>query len=209
MTLHLSTADPVQRARGLALAPPALRRGQLVGLPLDSTYGIAVDAFSTRGADDLRAAKGRPDLRIPVMVPRIATVSGLAQVGPAARDLMRAFWPGPLTLVLRAHPTLDWTIADGLGRIAVRMPLYPVALELLARTGPLGVVTGIPGATTPEDAFAEGLMEYLAILLDAGAMAGGPGSAVVDLTGAQPVLLRGGPIDPAELRAACPDLVGG
>ena len=207
MTLRVPTSDPAERERGLAAAAAALRRGQLVGLPLDAMYGIAADAFSARGIEALRQAKGRADLVIPVMVPRIATVSGIAQVGPAAKALMAGFWPGPLTLVLPAQPTLAWSLADGSGVVAVRQPLHPVALELLARTGPLGVVAGARGATDPDDTFAGGLLDHLAVLLDAGPLPGGAPSAVVDLSGATPLLVRPGALDPDDLCAACPDLI--
>lgn len=207
MTARFRTDDLAQRERGLSLSAAALRRGQLVGIPVDTTYGIATDAFSERGTDDLRVAKGRPDLMIPVMVPRIATVSGIAQVGLEAAELMRGFWPGPLTLILRSQPTLSWSVGDRSGRVAVRMPLHPVALELLGRTGPLGVVTGSPGAITVDDAFGDEILEHLAIILDAGILPGGPASAVVDLTGDTPRVVRPGPIDLAELVAVCPRAV--
>lgn len=207
MTLRIATSQPAERERGLAAASAAVRRGQLVGLPLDTTYGLAADAFSEPGIASLRTAKGRADLVVPVMVPRIATVSGIAVVDLTARELMRGFWPGPLTLVLRAQPTLSWSLTDPGGRIAVRMPLHPVALELLARTGPLGVVAAAAGAVDPDAAYADGLADHLAVLLDAGALPGGPASAVVDASGAAPVLVRPGPLDPDDLRAVCPGLV--
>jgi tRNA threonylcarbamoyl adenosine modification protein (Sua5/YciO/YrdC/YwlC family) len=207
VTMRIPTDDPEDRERGLAAAATALRRGQLVGLPLDTAYGIAADAFSERGILALRTAKGRPDLAVPVMVPRIATVAGVAQADEAARALMRDFWPGPLTLVLRAQPTLAWILADAADRIAVRMPLHPVALELLARTGPLGVVGATPGATDPDAAYPAALAAHLTVLLDGGVLPAGPSSTVVDCTGPAPVLVRPGPLRPADLQATCPDLV--
>ena len=198
MTQWFDTADPDQRARGLTAAVTALRRGQVVGLPLDTTYGLAADAFSELGVTRLRAARGRPDLTVPVMVPRIGTVAGIAEVSEPARALMRAFWPGALTLVLRAQPSLNWSIGADRRRVAVRMPLHPVALELLARTGPLGVVGA--GASDASSAFPDSKDEQPAVVLDAGELPGGAASAVVDLTGAEPALLRAGPLDPAELR---------
>jgi tRNA threonylcarbamoyl adenosine modification protein (Sua5/YciO/YrdC/YwlC family) len=209
--MRIDTNAPEERARGLAAAAAALRRGQLVGLPLDTAYGLAADAFNPRGTQALRDAKGRADLSIPVMVPRIATVTGIAEVGPDARRLMRDFWPGPLTLVLPAQPTLAWTLTDASGRIAVRMPLHPVALDLLERTGPLGVVAA--GAPTPghpataDGSFPAELAGHLGVLLDAGPLPVGSASAVVDLTGAAPVLVRPGPLDAEDLRACCPGLV--
>ncbi|HEX6886848.1 MAG TPA: L-threonylcarbamoyladenylate synthase [Candidatus Nanopelagicales bacterium] len=212
MTARIPTADPAERDRGLAAAATALRRGQLVGLPLDSAYGIAADAFSERGVAALREAKGRPDLSVPVMVPRIATVAGIAEVDADARALMLGFWPGALTLVLPVQPTLAWSLADGSGRIAVRMPLHPVALELLARTGPLAVAAAAPvapevTAITAGAAFPPDLADRLAVLLDAGPLPVAPASAVVDLTGPVPVLRRPGPLHPADLLGECPTLL--
>ena len=210
--MRIDTTRAEERERGLAAAAAALRRGQLVGLPLDTAYGIAADAFNRRGTQALRDAKGRADLSIPVMVPKIATVSGIAEVDSDARRLMLDFWPGPLTLVLPAQPTLAWSLTDSSGRIAVRMPLHPVALDLLERTGPLGVVAAAAPTTPGEPASADGsfpeeLATLLAVLLDAGPLPAGAASAVVDLTGAAPVLVRPGPLDAEDLRASCPGLV--
>ncbi len=209
--MHIDIGTPAERERGLAAAAAALRRGQLVGLPLDTAYGIAADAFSERGTQALRDAKGRVDLSIPVMVPRVATVAGIAEVSPVAKSLMTGFWPGPLTIVLRAHATLAWSLTDAAGRIAVRMPLHPLALELLDRTGPLGVVAAAPatqpGAATAQAAFPDDLVGHLDVLLDAGELPTGAASAVIDLTGTTPVLIRPGPLAVGDLLEACPDLV--
>jgi tRNA threonylcarbamoyl adenosine modification protein (Sua5/YciO/YrdC/YwlC family) len=205
--MRITMDDPDERERGLAAAAAALRRGQLVGLPLDTAYGLAADAFHERGVAALREAKGRPDLAVPVMVPRIATVAGVAQVDDVARRLMRDFWPGPLTLVLPAQPTLAWSVADAGGHLAVRMPLHPVALELLARTGPLGVVAAGTPSSDPASAFPAELVEHLAVVLDAGVLPDGPASAVIDCTGPAPVLRRAGPWPLDVLLAACPSLV--
>lgn len=205
------TDDPAARERGLTAAAAALRRGRLAGIPVDVGYGIAADAFHDRGARALREAKGRADLAIPVMVARISTVAGIALVDGCASRLMVDFWPGPLTVVLRAQPTLAWSLSDRSGRVAVRMPLHPVALELLDRTGPLGVVAGAPtragGPVAPDDAFPADLASRLDVLLDAGPLGWAMASAVVDLTGSAPVLVRRGPLDVEHLREACPDLV--
>jgi tRNA threonylcarbamoyl adenosine modification protein (Sua5/YciO/YrdC/YwlC family) len=209
--MHVDTSQGDQRARGLSAAAAAARRGQLVGLPLDTAYGLAADAFHERGIQALREAKGREDLSVPVMVPTISTVLGIARIEGAARDLMLGFWPGPLTLVLRAQPTLAWSLTDQAGRIAVRMPLHPMALDLLDRTGPLGVVAAAPIASTAPvtagAAFPPALAEQVAVLLDAGRLPSGMPSAVVDLTGPVPVLVRPGPLALADLYDVCPDLV--
>jgi tRNA threonylcarbamoyl adenosine modification protein (Sua5/YciO/YrdC/YwlC family) len=210
--MRIPTTTAEERDRGLAAAAAALRRGQLVGLPLDTAYGIAADAFTPRGTQALRDAKGRADLSIPVMVPKIATVSGIAEVDTDARRLMLDFWPGPLTLVLPAQPTLAWSLTDASGRIAVRMPLHPVALDLLERTGPLGVVAAAApsprgASVTADESFPEELAALLAVLLDAGPLPAGTASAVVDLSGTAPILVRLGSLDPDDLRATCPGLI--
>lgn len=206
MTLVIPTSGE-DRERGLTAAGAALRRGQLLGLPLDWMYGLAADAFSATGTAALRAAKGRPDLVVPVMVPAIATVQGLARVPPAARALMRDFWPGGLTLLLLAEPTLAWSLTDPAGRVAVRMPLHPVALELLARTGPLGAVAAVAGRPQDAAAVLAGTAGRISVLLDAGALPEGPASTVVDATGARPVLVRAGGVAVADLRDSVPELV--
>ncbi len=106
--IRIGTDDPEDRERGLGAATAALRRGQLVGLPLDTSYGIAADAFSERGTSALRAAKGRPDLSIPVMVPKMATVAGLAEVDATARGAHAGLLAGP------AHPGAARAVDAGL-----------------------------------------------------------------------------------------------
>ncbi len=200
-------ADPVAREQGFASAVAALRRGQLVAVPLDWSYGLAADAFSQRGTAALREAKARADLTVPVMVPSLATVSGIARVGPDAEALMRAFWPGALTLLLRAQPTLAWSLTDPDGRIAVRIPLHPVALDLLGRTGPLGVVAAVPGRTQDATSVVQAFGDAVAVVLDAGPLPAGDPSTVIDVSGAVPILVRLGPHDLDELRETCPSLV--
>ncbi len=193
--------EPEQRRRGLDAAVSAMQRGQLVVAPLDTAYGLLADAFSGTGIAALRVAKGRPDLAIPVLVARVRAVSGIAVVGPDAHDLMTAFWPGPLTLVLRAQPSLAWDLADAAGRIAVRMPLHPVALELLERTGPVAAVTA-PGGD--DAAAAEALSA--SVHLAAGPLPPSAASTVVDLTGRVPRLVRAGAAAVDQIRLVCPAL---
>ncbi len=200
-----------QRERGLAAAAGSLRRGNLAGIPVDVSYGVAADAFSERGTRALRTAKGRADLTIPIMVPKAATVAGIALLDERAKQLMAGFWPGPLTLVLRAQPTLAWSLTDDSGRIAVRMPLHPVALELLDRTGPLGVVAGATAtaeqALVGGAAFDAGLIDRLDVVLDAGPLPQGVASGVIDVSRDAAVLVRPGPLDLAALLETCPELV--
>jgi L-threonylcarbamoyladenylate synthase len=212
--LLIDCADPAERARGLAAATSAVKRGDLVVLPTDTVYGVGTDAFSARGVAAVRTAKGRgDDLPLPVMVGRPRTVDGLvAGLSAQARALIEAFWPGPLTIVARQQPTLAWDLGPPGPTgpvVAVRMPLHPVALELLRETGPMVVtganVAGMPPPTTCAEAQRQ-LGEEVLVYLD-----GGPGldatpSGVVDVTGPDPVLVRPGGFTVDVLREVCPGL---
>jgi tRNA threonylcarbamoyl adenosine modification protein (Sua5/YciO/YrdC/YwlC family) len=189
--------DPQARSAGLAQAVAAINRGDLVVLPTDTVYGLGADAFNALAVRDLLAAKGRGrSMPPPVLVPTRRTLDGIAtELSEAARDLVDAFWPGPLTLVCWAQPSLAWDLGDTRGTVAVRMPDHDVALELLARTGPLAVssanVHGHPPATTVAAA-REQLGETVAVYLDAGATAGETPSTIVDVTVDPPHLIRAG-----------------
>lgn len=212
MALVIDCAVPSERTRGLTTAASAARRGDLVVLPTEAVYGLATDAFSARGVQRLREAKGRGrDLPLPVLVGRPRTVDGLATgLGQPARALMEAFWPGPLTLVARAHATLAWDLGESGGTVALRMPLQPVALELLRDTGPLVVTAanraGLPAPITVAEA-EEQLGTAVAVYLDGGPCPETRTSTVVDVTGERPVLLRPGAFDADVLREVVADLV--
>jgi L-threonylcarbamoyladenylate synthase len=198
--------DPEHWGPAIDEAVHALSRGDLVVLPTDTVYGVAADAFNPRAVAALGPVKGRPDdVPPPVMVAEPRTVDGLcADVPDGARALIEAFWPGPLTLLLRAQPSLAWEVSEPGGPVAVRMPDHPAALAVLRRTGPLAV-TGANrhGRTAPESAedAVEALGEGVRVYLDAGTLRGGALSTVVDATTDRLVLLRAGAVGLAELRA--------
>jgi tRNA threonylcarbamoyl adenosine modification protein (Sua5/YciO/YrdC/YwlC family) len=200
------------RAAGLQGAAAAARRGDLVVLPTETVYGLATDAFSHRGLEAMRAAKGRGrDLPVPVFVPRPRTVDGLVyQFSDAGRDLVEAFWPGPLTVVAWAQPSLSWDLGEARGTVSLRMPLHPVALELLRETGPLAVTSanraGMAAPTTAQEAQAQ-LAEDVWIYLDAGPLPPGETSTVVDVTGEVPRVVRDGALAVDLLREVVPDLL--
>ena len=158
---------------GMRLARQAIARGALVVLPTDTVYGIAADAFNVEAVAALLAAKGRDrQAPPPVLIPSVATLDALASVVPdAVRALAAAFWPGGLTIILDAQPSLAWDLGETRGTVALRVPNHPIALELLADTGPLAVssanLTGQPAARTAVNA-AEQLGESVAVYLDAG-----------------------------------------
>jgi tRNA threonylcarbamoyl adenosine modification protein (Sua5/YciO/YrdC/YwlC family) len=187
--------------------------GQLVVLPTDTVYGIGADAFDTTAVADLLAAKGRGrDMPVPVLVGSWATIEGLARgVSGRTWDLVEAFWPGGLTLVIEQAPSLAWDLGDARGTVAVRMPLHPVAIELLELTGPMAVSSanksGSPPALTAAQA-QEQLGEDVAVYLDGGPALTGIASTIVDVTGEIPRVLRQGAVELDALREVVPDLVG-
>jgi tRNA threonylcarbamoyl adenosine modification protein (Sua5/YciO/YrdC/YwlC family) len=202
------TSDPAALLTGMRLARQAIGRGELVVIPTDTVYGVAADAFSPAAVQRLLDAKGRDRTAPPpVLVPGIPTLDALAEVVPdEARALVTEFWPGGLTVVLRARRTLDWDLGETRGTVALRMPSHPIALELLAETGPLAVssanTTGIPAATTAAAA-EEMLGDAVAVYLEAGP-GGEVGSTIVDATGLESPagklrILRSGVIPDAEI----------
>lgn len=175
----------------------AVQRGDLIVIPTDTVYGIGADAFDPDAVKDLLAAKGRGrEMPPPVLVSSPTTVDALAADLPGyARALIEEFWPGPLTLVCRQQPSLQWDLGDARGTVAVRMPNHEVALAVLERTGPLAVssanTTGRPAATDV-DAAIEMLGEDIAVVVDAGPSPGGEASTIIDVTGSQGRVLRRG-----------------
>jgi tRNA threonylcarbamoyl adenosine modification protein (Sua5/YciO/YrdC/YwlC family) len=195
------------RAEGVARAAEAVRGGEVVVLPTDTVYGVGADAFSPEAVASVLAAKGRGrEMPPPVLVPSVRTVDGLATEVPQwARELIEAFWPGPLTLVLPAQSSLMWDLGETNGTVALRMPRDDVALALLTEVGPMAVtsanLTGQPPATTVTDAAAQ-LGAAAAVYLDGGPTTSDEVSTIVDCTGADPVVLREGAITWAQIQTA-------
>lgn len=212
MSLLYDCADPAERAEGLLSAVDSIRRGELVVLPVDASYGLAADAFQPDAVDALLASKGRGrDLPVPVLVGSWTGLDGLTlMVQPSVRELVEAFWPGALTLVVEHAPSLAWDLGDSRGTVAVRMPLHPVALELLARTGPLAVSganrAGRPVPSTAADA-QEQLGYPVSVYLDGGPCLDPVPSTIVDVSGDVPRLLRAGGVTLDQLRDVVPELI--
>ena len=204
-------ALPGERPVGIEQATDAVRRGELVVLPTDTVYGLGTDAFSPEAVGELLAAKGRGrDMPVPVLVGSPRTLDGIAtRLGTAARALVEAFWPGGLTLVAHAQPSLQWDLGDTGGTVAVRMPLHPVAIELLQATGPMAVssanTTGPPPATTADEAV-QMLGDAVSVYLDGGPSGEPVPSTIVDVTGDVPRVLRAGALDLELLREVAGEL---
>jgi len=196
---------------GIEAAVAALRRGELVVLPTDTVYGIAADAFSPTAVAALLEAKGRGrDMPVPVLVGAWRTLDGLAEdVTPQVRSLVERFWPGGLTLLVRAAPSLLWDLGETRGTVAVRMPLHPVALAVLEQTGPLAVSSANRSGLAPAPDAAEAARQLgtaVQVYLDGDRADGTAASTIVDLTGPRPRLLRAGAVSEKELLELLPDL---
>ena len=213
MSTILDATDPQSWGPALDEAVNAVQRGGLVVLPTDTVYGIGADAFTPEAVAALLAAKGRSRQQPPpVLVGDLRTLDGLAREVPdTARALAERFWPGALTIICHAQPSLAWDLGETHGTVALRQPDHPAALALLARTGPLAVSsanrTGLPPATTARGAHAQ-LGPSVTVYLDAGDSPGGVASSIVDATGPELRLVRPGAI-PLEALREVADVVDG
>lgn len=185
--------DESQVLTGMREARRAIARGDLVVVPTDTVYGVAADAFSPAAVARLLAAKGRGrQAPPPVLVAGTSTLRALVSEVPEPVDrLIEAAWPGGLTIVLPAQPSLAWDLGDTGGTVAVRMPAHRIVLELLEETGPLAVssanLTGRPAATTAQQAVSQ-LGDSVAVYLDDGPSGSEAASTILDAT----ALTRGG-----------------
>lgn len=207
MSTVYDCSRPQDRKDGLQAAASTVRAGDLVVIPTDTVYGIGADAFSLSAVHSLLAAKGRgPDMPVGVLVGSWSTIDGLVLSVPyQARQLIEAFWPGDLSIVLRHAPSLSWDLGQTKGTVMVRMPLHPVAIELLKETGPMAVSSanrsGLAPAATVDEA-REQLGESVRVYLDGGPSGDPVPSTIVDLTGDEPVVLREGAVSIASVSEA-------
>lgn len=222
MSIVFDCREEDQLLAGLRHARQAIARGELVVVPTDTVYGLAADAFSPQAVQRLLDAKGRGrNQPPPVLVSGRPMLSALVEEVPEAVErLVAEFWPGGLTIVLPAQPSLSWDLGDTMGTVAVRMPDRRVTLELLADTGPLAVssanLTGQRTAISAIDAEAM-LGESVAVYLDDGASRTGIASTIIDATSlvarepdAAPGrvrILRDGAIDREDLARVLGDLL--
>lgn len=202
----LDAADP----QAVQAAAEALAAGELLAFPTETVYGLGARADDDAAVQRIYSAKGRPAAH-PLIVHAAETEQArrFAMDWPAsAQALAQAFWPGPLTLVVKREPSLAAAAAGGQGSIGLRVPAHPVALSLLREAHRLGV----PGVAAPSanrfgrvsaTSAAHVLQEFGPELkvLDGGDCPGGIESAIVDCSGAQPALLRPGLLQRAQIEA--------
>lgn len=185
-------------------AAEALRAGRLVVLPTDTVYGVAADAFNPTGTAAVFEAKRRArTFPLPVLIRSPKQLLGLVtKVPPAADRLMSAYWPGSLTIVVACDPNLSWDLGRNEGTVAVRMPFDDVTLDIIRSVGPLAVtsanLSGQPAARDVEAARHQ-LGNAVEVYVDAGPRRGQQPSTIVDLTRAEPHILREGTLPSDEV----------
>ncbi len=204
----LLKVDPEQFcAEELNEACRILLNGGLVAFPTETVYGLGGDALRAEAAEKIYAAKGRPSDN-PLIV-HIAEKDSLSEVTSEipekAKKLMDAFWPGPLTIIFKKCERVPLSTTGGLETVAVRMPVHPVAMELIRSSG---VLLAAPSANTsgrPSPTKAEHVMEDLEgrvdMVIDGGPVGIGLESTIIDMTEKTPVILRPGYITKAMLES--------
>lgn len=199
-------ATSTGRKAAVAQAVSALQTGEIVVLPTDTVYGVAADAFNGIGTRRIFDAKLRSrSFPLPVLLRSQKQLPGICtEIPPSAERLIAAYWPGPMTIVLRSQPGLRWDLGDNAGTVAVRMPLDDVALAIITEIGPLAVTSantsGEPPATTADEARAQ-LGASVRYYVDDGPRHGGVGSTIVDLTAVAPRVVREGVVTAADALA--------
>ncbi|PWH05390.1 threonylcarbamoyl-AMP synthase [Brachybacterium endophyticum] len=205
------TRDETTRDDALQAAHDAIRDGLLIVLPTDTVYGIGADAFTPDAVQALLEAKDRGrDVPPPVLVGDPAVLLGLAvDVPEYAERLTEAFWPGPLTLILNAQPSLNWDLGETRGTVALRMPDDEIALELLRRTGPLAVSSanrhGRPSALSVMDAATQ-LGDRVEVYLEGGPARLGTASTIIDTTVEPAEIVREGALTREQIVEAVGDI---
>lgn len=189
---------PADQDESILQAAKAIRAGGVVAVPTESFYGLAVNPLNEKAIERLLGIKKRrEDHPILILIHSTEVLRDYAvSVPPVARELIKAFWPGGLTLVFHATSVLPSLLTGGTWKIGVRLSSHPAATALagaagVAITGTSANVTGEPPCTVPEEVI-EALGSDVDLILDGGRTAGGKGSTVLDVTLNPPVILREG-----------------
>lgn len=196
LPVHPEQPEPVAIERAAAV----LRAGGVAAIPTDTLYGLAANPFDAAAVERVFAVKGRTAERA---LPLVAASAGqvcewIGRLPPMGERLAARFWPGPLTLVVLAPPTLAPAVTGGGPTVGIRVPDHLAARALCAAAGvPLTATSanrsGAPPTRDPA-VVAEALGDAVDLLVDAGMTPGGPPSTIVDVTGAEPRLIRAGAI---------------
>ncbi len=185
-----------------------LRAGEIVGIPTETVYGLAADATNADAVKKIFEAKGRPqDNPLIVHISQMEELPGVVrEIPPQAQLLAKAFWPGPLTIIMKKSAAIPAETCAGLDTVAVRMPSHPVAREIIRACGlplaaPSANLSGLPSPTTAEHTFRD-LDGRVPLIVDGGPCSVGLESTVITVAGDKPSLLRPGYITKEQLEAA-------
>lgn len=198
--------DESTRDEALEAATAAVKDGKLIVLPTDTVYGIGADAFNKDAVQALLDAKGRGrEFPPPVLIgdPNVMHALGL-DIPPIIEDLVEEYWPGALTVIVKAQPSLHWDLGNTKGTVALRMPDHEAAIALLKKTGPLAVSSankhGGDAAKSVMDAAVQ-LGDAVEVYVDGGKSRIGESSTIIDATVNPPEILRRGALSEEEIVA--------
>lgn len=187
-----------------------LRNGGLAVVPTDTSYALIADAFDAEAVSALRAIKGyEVTVPIPVGTASLEMAAGVAQISHLARDLVAAFWPGPLTILTAAQPSLAWTVGRRDVSLALRMPAHRTLQAIIQSVGPIamtGVASPVQEHSTTIATVQARYGQAVGVYLDAGSLECVQ-STIVDCTGSNLRLLRTGEISLFQLREVMPMII--
>lgn len=208
-SLKILRTDPLHPPHELIHeAALVIKNGGVIAFPTQHLYGLGADAFNAEAVNRVFEIKRRPDDKpLLVLIDKNYDLTRLVQQVPdAATRIMERFWPGAVTIVFKAKHILPINLTAGTEKIGVRMPEHPVALALTAAVqGPITAtsanITGNSGCSLVSD-MDPLIMDKLDLIIDVGALKGGMGSTVVDVTGDSPKILRQGAVSEKDIFAA-------
>jgi len=202
---NIIKVDPERPAAAVIKAAAVVRSGGVIAFPTRCLYGLGADAFNAEAVARIFRIKQRSRRNpILILIDQTSRLEQLAsQISPAAGRLMEHFWPGRMTLVFKAREAVPPYLTAGSGKIGIRLPGHPVAAALVQAlqtplTGTSANLSGSPGCRRIEDLEFQ-IANRLDLILDAGALKGGRGSTVVDVTVDPPKILREGEVSAAEI----------
>ncbi len=198
--------EAVKRAAKLLLD------GDIIGLPTETVYGLAANAYDVDAIRKIYRVKGRPqDNPLIVHISDFVMLQDIAEINSWAVELAKVFWPGPLTMVLSKKPAISDIVSCSLPTVAVRMPSHPVAAAVIEAAdvplaAPSANLSGRPSTTTAQHVF-DDMNGKIPLILDGGSCDVGVESTVISLTGAHPQILRPGIISLEQIKEVLPDAV--
>ncbi len=194
------------KAEVLSKAADLIKKGEVVAFPTETVYGLGANAFNDSAVQKIFIAKGRPsDNPLIVHISDLDQLNNLVEFVPEnAKLLMKKYWPGPLTIVMKKSPLVPFSVTAGLDTVAVRMPSNKIALELIKKAGVPLAAPSANSSTKPSPTMAKHVMDDLngkiPLILDGGNCDIGVESTVIGLAGEKPILFRPGKVTLEELK---------